>query len=764
MPQAPQTTLTNNFIGGLKTEFTGLNFPENSATDTDNCIYTLIGEVTRRAGFDYEKNFVQTTVDPTGKALSKYKWNNVGGDGSTQIVVQQIGNILNFYKSSSATTAMPLSATKLISSVNLSLFIVAGSTADPSVTECQYADGNGYLFVYHPVLEPFYCTFNADVVTPNQIVVKVRDFNGVPEPGVDTNVRPSFITVAHNYNLINQGWTQGNLYFANDNVSTYGSSLGIAGFSVEPGLANVVNGQVVNIVNKAIGGVATGVVVGYVGTLLTINVTAIYYPGFTATGGWTIYPLNASLIDTWHSQVGNYPSNADVWWRFKDTTGTFKPLTTVSGVTLGSGPAPKGFCILNAFNEQRSIAGGVVGITPINTNLRPTTGTWFQGRVWYTGVNASAPAAGNHNYYTWTENIYFSQTITDTTQFGFCYQTNDPTSESLFDLLPTDGGIITIQGSGSIYKLFPIQNGLLVFAANGIWFITGSQGIGFAANDYTITKISSVQSISSTSFVNVLGFPMFWNEEGIYTVIPSQQGGGLSVENLAIGTILSFYSEIPLESKKFARGDYNPVDFVVQWVFRSTDGTTVTSKYQFDKILNINTSNKAFYPYSFSGNVKLHDVIYVAGPGGSASPDPVFKYLVSDTLNKFTFAEENNFKYVDWFAFDGVGVDYNSFFVTGYRIHGQGTRKWQPGYLYMYTSNNSSYKIQNIWDYANTPDSGRWSAIQLVTNFNPNYDINIRRHRLRGHGYVNQIKVISMFGKPFNIQGWTVYELQNTGV
>jgi len=51
---------------------------------------------------------------------------------------------------------------------------------------------------------------------------------------------------------------------------------------------------------------------------------------------------------------------------------------------------------------------------------------------------------------------------------GNCYQVNDPTSDQLFDLLPTDGGVIVIQGCGSIYKLFPLQNALLVFAANGV--------------------------------------------------------------------------------------------------------------------------------------------------------------------------------------------------------------------------------------------------------------------------------------------------------
>jgi len=78
-------------------------------------------------------------------------------------------------------------------------------------------------------------------------------------------------------------------------------------------------------------------------------------------------------------------------------------------------------------------------------------------------VDDSFTASGTAPRYSWSENIYFSQIVETTDQFGRCYQTNDPTSEDLFDLLPTDGGVIQIQGSGSVYKLFPVQMVYLSF-------------------------------------------------------------------------------------------------------------------------------------------------------------------------------------------------------------------------------------------------------------------------------------------------------------
>jgi len=89
---------------------------------------------------------------------------------------------------------------------------------------------------------------------------------------------------------------------------------------------------------------------------------------------------------------------------------------------------------------------------------------------------------------------------------------------------------------GNVYKLFSLQNALLVFASNGIWVISGSQGTGFTADSYTINKLSSVRCISGIPFVDVLGYPYFWTHEGIYRVVVDTtaniSSGGLKVESI----------------------------------------------------------------------------------------------------------------------------------------------------------------------------------------------------------------------------------------
>lgn len=778
MPQQTKTSVENNFTGGLKTEYTGLNFPENACIDADNTVFTITGDVIRRLGIDFEDNFSQQALDRTGKAVTYYRWDNAGGDGNSQILVLQVGSSLKFYRIDTASPAQPLSTQLIPFTVDLTQFVTTNGP-NPSTFECQYSDGNGCLFVFNPSCDPFVCTYVGGQLAPVQISVQIRDFSGMPEPGVAVNARTSNPTIEHIYNLGNQGWTSQPPWFA---VSGSSIAVGIGSkvFTVPSGMTVTVG----DIANIALGGPApplvtgqilmAGVVTAYSGTNLTINVTSdLGAAEGLSFANWLINSSTHGQTSTWFSALGVYPSNSDVWWTYKDSTDVFNPSVTASQITINTGYAPRGHFILNAFDQQRSLVSGQAGLTSSSTTQRPSTGTWFAGRLFMSGVNASQGATGDAGYISWSEDIYFSQIVTDPSQYGMCYQVNDPTSETLFDLLPTDGGVIKIQGSGGFVKLFPVTNGLLAFGRKGIWFITGKQGIGFTADDYTITKISSIHSISGNSYVNVMGYPMFWNEEGIYSITVAQTGIGLNVDPITVGTILSYYTEIPTESKRFARGDYDPLNYTITWCYRSTDGTDLTSKYEFDKMLNYNMANKAFYPYSVQGPPHIHGVAYVSGPGTAGLSEPTFKYIVSTKVPlpsgnyQFTFGEERDDEnYVDWISNDGVGVNYSSTFTTGYKLHGGAQRQFQAGYVYVYSKQDTptAYKIQGIWDYAIDPNSGKYSTPLIVNNNKQYFGHVFRRHRIRGLGTVLQFKVSSIDGKPFDIVGWSIWENQNDSI
>lgn len=777
MPQQLTVAVENNFTKGLITESTGLNFPENAATDTSNCLYTLVGDVTRRLGINNEPNYASNYISVVG-ASNSYVWANPGGDSSARLEVKQVASTLYFYDVAATTITSPLSQHKLATTVNLLPYAVS---AFDTTVECTFTEGNGYLFVFHPSCSPVYVTYSAGTLTSAPINVQIRDFIGADEGSVAVNNRPTTLTAEHNYNLVNQGWISGSPWSAQSVGPNPSVALGSQTFTIPSGIAGIVNGQTVSVVTvdthfpggvQVTGGtnVMGGTVTSYVGTTLTLNVTGIgnssNIPG-SALGPYLITPVNTGYLNTWFTAEGNYPSNADVWWYFKNASNVFDPATTANNVTLNTGYGPRGHYILDAFNQTRSIVSGVAGITNITTTTRPSNGTWFRGRVWYTGVNANQPAQGDALFYSWSSNIYFSQVVQTTRDFGSCFQTNDPTSETLLDILPTDGGVITIPESGVIFKLFPIANGLLVFASNGVWFITGSQGIGFAANDYTVTKLSSIRSISTSSYVDVNGLPFFWNEEGIYQVAP-QQGGSLSVEPITVGTILAFYNAIPLASKRYVKGAYDPIEYVIQWVYRSTSETGIVDRYHFDTILNFNTYNKAFYPYTVSttnNQSYINGINYIAYPVINLdTPEPGIKYLSSFNTGitySHQFAEEYDEDYLDWGS-----VDYDSFFITGYKLRGQAIKRFQPQYVQMWYRTNdgpTAYKIQGLWDYANDANSNRWTKPQIVDVGLGHYTTAYKRHKLRGHGYALQLKISSLPGKPFDIQGWAIVDTVNAG-
>ncbi len=63
MPRSAAVTIENNFVNGLVTEATALNFPEAAATDTQNCVFNQDGSFTRRRGLEFEAAYDLLTKD-----------------------------------------------------------------------------------------------------------------------------------------------------------------------------------------------------------------------------------------------------------------------------------------------------------------------------------------------------------------------------------------------------------------------------------------------------------------------------------------------------------------------------------------------------------------------------------------------------------------------------------------------------------------------------------------------------------------------------
>ena len=490
--------------------------------------------------------------------------------------------------------------------------------------------------------------------------------------------------------------------------------------------------------------------------------------------GWADTDINGFFTNN-----AKYPSNSDVMWAFRDANDnlSYAP-SNVAKVVSGNSPAPKGSYILSLSDQDRDAISGLSGV-PNSTSgsARPSTTAFYAGRVFYSGIN----------YVGFNSKIYFTQIIERDAQYGLCHQVNDPTSEKLFDLLPSDGGVISIPEAGTIYKLTSVPGGLVVNAANGVWFITGSQGIGFIANDYTVQKLSSITASSPTSFVDVGGSPFWWNEEGIWTIIT--EGNLPQVKSVVQQKIEKFFQTIPPSSKRFARGFFNKIEGTVKWLYRSTTPQDLTEAYEFDRILTFNTKTAAFHLWRPSdSDVKINGIFVSDGIAGSvsavnvldASDDqvvwdgddvvvytgaasesaPVDKYLVSypegNTFN-ITFAETRDVDLIDWFQYDGTGTSFSSYFISGSKMRGGSMMKFSPCWTRVYSRVEEpvQYQFQGLWDSAVTPSgTGRWSTKQFVSHTDTDYLYANRKLKVRGHGLGLQFRVESVANEPFDIIGW----------
>ena len=463
-----------------------------------------------------------------------------------------------------------------------------------------------------------------------------------------------------------------------------------------------------------------------------------------------------SVITEYFDSTGRYPGNNKQWWVGKLDAddddkglkaGDFDP-DLLEREYFGNTHAPKGHYILNAMSRDRTAVSGVVGLTAEARDNRPETASFYAGRVWFAE----------------SSDVYFSQVLAHKRQAGFCYQDADPTAESISDLLDSDGGHIPIPEARRILRLRPSGNGMLVFATNGVWYISGTNA-GFTASDYSVSKISGSGLLSPNSIVEAGAILFWWGQTGIQA-IQQQSGmfgpvaGSFEQQNLSQETIQTLYNDtIPAESKPYVKGMYDPAANLVQWIWASDE---VDQSYFYDRVLNYDLTLKAFYPWSISGpvagggpylagffqtpnvnQVSGADDVYdgvnavisggeqvIANSPGLALRNRLTKFIVAAPTGSdsfvFTHGLFSNASCADWEIYSGdVGYAYTSFVETGFELFDDAMRNKKLGTVFCYFRRSeqnfvasgddytvdfpSSCSMQVKWDWSDTATSGRWS-------------------------------------------------------
>tara|TARA_R110000823_G_scaffold72479_3_gene166588 strand:- start:4982 stop:6235 length:1254 start_codon:yes stop_codon:yes gene_type:complete len=409
-----------------------------------------------------------------------------------------------------------------------------------------------------------------------------------------------------------------------------------------------------------------------------------------------------------------------------------------------------------------------------------------------------------------TSNVFYSQLLDENGKLGECLQQNDPTSEVLSDLLDNDGGVINIPQMYGCKVLHPIGPSLLVFAANGVWLIKGIDD-SFRPTGYSVNKISDVGLDYDTSFVSAEGRPYWWSEDGIYTITPSKQGGGLEAINISISTVQTFWQGISADKKAQVSPVYDAFNNRVMWMYPNNDETI---DYKCNNILIFDEGLTAFYPWKITDSGASGPYVtggtYIKAIGGSsadvgvinAADDSVItaafdavtvtrvgaeysstaiKFTTVTTSRKLTFSDFDNTAFLDWGA-----VNYESFAQGSYTFIGDLTLKKNILYLttYMkvtedsvtgddtsgYTFNRPSSCLASVlWDYKTTSSATqqvyRLKRLPIPATsgtFPYPTTVTTSKLRVRGRGRSLQLKFESVQGYDMHLLGYDLIAAKNS--
>ena len=494
------------------------------------------------------------------------------------------------------------------------------------------------------------------------------------------------------------------------------------------------------------------------------------------------------------------------WYSGKDADGNYSA-TEWEKVYTGNTLTGNGHYVLDFFNKNRGTVSGLTGLTQMTEveESRFKSVAAFSGRIFYSGLT-SAKNAGK---------IVFSKQLDNITEAGQCYQQNDPTSENFSDLLDTDGGVILIPDATNIQKLHVFGSTLLAFAENGVWQISGVDGV-FRATEYSISRVSEIGIDNPKTFVSVEGIPMWWSKQGIHTMDIDKISSKASEQNLTISTIQRFFDRIDNNAKRQCEAVYDKTNKRVHW-FYPNNGEAVDNKK--NRVLTLDIAIQAFYPWEVSDDEGTNNFIigaaYYTGLGSdfrdidvwtSAGDDVVTStgddvivnkltqlaeaessivlMVYNQNTNKMTMGLFSGTDFLDW-----GDANYSSYAEAGYDFMGDLILQKNAPYIQVYlrpteTGFEGSYTngydpvresgmlVSSYWDFRTQTSSSPQQAYRLKylpipdpTNLAVwDYPENIvtTRLKMRGKGRNMRLRFESEQGKDFVLLGFGVINATNT--
>lgn len=722
----------NQFIGGLNTDASPLDFPLESSIDELNMTMERDGSRRKRFGFDLEDDYVEvdsTVAYDSSKTLARkvYLWENVGGDAEKSLLVVQVGSSIHIFDNE----ATVVSGDKIYSKTY---------SSDYYDVSFSFASVDGLLVVVTGDKDVYVYEYDSsgDSITESTQTLFIRDLFGVQATASSTDltlpqnlsIRPASLPDEHLYNLRNQGF---NRPWYNNNTET-----------------------------------------------LTDPIAAFY-----SESGSTEYPSNADNINTSIYADPNDSDNRLIERFFSENLYNTKP---------DLAPAPQGSYIIDALERgpSREAAEALsrtnyselsLSVTTLGADTTPggpsTVGS-YAGRVWFGGFSGIVEG-GDSKSPRMSSYILFSLRVKDSSDIGRCYQLADPTSLEDADLVDTDGGFIRIDEAYNINNLTALDGNLYVFAENGVWRVSGVDGASFTATGYEVRKMSDRGCIASHSVVVADNQILYWAEDGINRISQNDLGIWL-VSSISDGKVQNFYLETLTEVQRLScTGSYDNFQRQVKWVYTNVEGGTDSEELIYDIRFN------AFLKYKVSPNTQGGNLPKVISPGDSilfsATPtvlkETVYLVITDLTTNVlFSFGRFDDTMFYDWSSSSQTA--YSNYLQSGFITLGEPRSRKQAATVQTFfkrtedgfddaleATNQSSCLISGRYKWSDASISKKWStqrqAYRLPSVYIPadssdtyetGFELVNTRNRIRGFGNSVSIRLDGEAGKNMHVYGW----------
>ncbi len=783
-----------SFDKGFITDANPVDFPLGASTEEANFWINEDGSRHRRLGLDPFK-VPATHVPEVGEGLGLHGvWYNVGGKANQHFLYIQSGKKVHFFRYNATSLRDEVGHIDVNTNgqnssaavIDGELIIVDGGEDIISV-RCDNPDANPAKISTEQfrleIRDMFGVTdkIYKNMGTADEELIDLQDPKHIayrPLPGVDSNTTGAANLDAHLYNLRNQTFARPRLPKGADGSSPE---------KIKANRKDPVDMFKSSEFDKRLPSNAD-------------NVITYLYPDIEDTTNRTVdryHELDglSNSVPNMQSPQGYFiidaldrrASRIEVW---RDLIEREDPVIGDYSITPD---AP-----IEDFNpnlpEDKSISGAKVVVE-------------YGGRLWYAGFEDSTSSQTRLNSY-----LLYSQISQSRGAVARCYQAGDPTDKVEPEVVATDGGALSIDGAYNIKRLEVLGTTLLVFAANGVWAVSGASGNYFSPTSQRIERLSNKGCISSRSVVVDDHMCMYWSEDGVYSIQYERQGR-LIVKSLTRITIQKYINGIVMDAKAGVNGAYDGQLGQAIWVVPPNEkfGDTQVLRYHVKRdawtrdVVSYNPTNQ------LNGFIKVPPFSYVAEPtkvvvGGTnvvvggrqvvlAEPrrDPVQFSTIAVGLYDDSKSERGFWigsfvreDFLDWGTDDA-----KAYIVAGWVTGNDLARRKQVPYLTAHfkqteqfidpdtgaPSPASSCIFQSQWDWTQTAVSNKWSKpvqiYRLKRYYIPSsyavpmdggYGTVVTRNKVRGRGRTVSMKYETEPLKDCQILGWNFQMDSNSNI